>query len=362
MKKICFISNLFPSKKDPSFGSFVGLSYQQLKDMGYKLEDPIVINARMSRFKKLIAYVIFFFSGVNALIKESCDFFYFHYLTYSTLCLLPILPFKRVSYVINIHGDDLVGDRLIHKIMGFPSPYILKHAIAIVVPSAFFKRRLLIMHDFVDDKKVIISESSGFNEKIFFPKKTLSKSEKKIHFGYISRIDEGKGWELMLEALQKLKLNNPEQFKRTTLSVYGAGSQVEQFNAMIHQFGLENVVTYYGPLAQSELGDKYRSFDYFLFPTRRESFGLVAVEALACGIPVICSHIEPLTDFISDKANGYLFQDGNVDDLYQCILNCYSVLKSEYSTLSDNAIKSVDCYKSEVVCKCLHQNLVKRGL
>jgi glycosyltransferase involved in cell wall biosynthesis len=358
MKRICFISNLFPSKKDPSFGSFVGLSYEQLKAMGYELSKPIVINARVSTFKKLLAYIKFIFSGVKALLSNKYDFFYIHYLTYSTLCLLPILPFKKIKYLINIHGDDLVGTRLIHKIMGVPSSYILKRAEAVVVPSLYFKRQLLHRYDFIEEKRIVISESAGFREDFFYPKEQpLNEppvTNDKLHFGYISRVDEGKGWELMLEAFSLLKNNNPKEYNKATLSVYGAGTQTSDFELMVSRLNLDVVVTYYGPLEQKLLGDKYRTFDYFLFPTRRESFGLVAVEALACGTPVICSEIEPLTDMLFHNENGFLFKDGCSKDLYKNILNCFSITKDKRVLLSQSAIKSSQRYKSKQVAKRLH--------
>ncbi|SFD44687.1 glycosyltransferase family 4 protein [Pseudoalteromonas denitrificans] len=357
MKKVCFISNLFPSKEDPTFGSFVGLSFEQLKKMGYNLDQPIVMDARLGAFKKLFAYISFFFRGLKATISNKYDFYYIHYLTYSTLCLLPVLPFKKVKYLINIHGDDLVGTRLIHKIMGFPSPYILKHATAIVVPSAYFKRSLLELHPKIAENKVVISESAGFKEAIFFPKPKLKKENKKIHFGYISRVDEGKGWEVMLEALAILKESNLNEINNLTLSVYGAGSQTQAFDSMVQEFELEKIVTYYGPLEQSKLGEKYRSFDYFLFPTRRESFGLVAAESLACGTPVVCSEIEPLTDIVFDNKNGFLFKDGSAEDLYKRILHCFSISEENYSSLVENAIDSSNSYKSVKVSETLYKNM-----
>jgi glycosyltransferase involved in cell wall biosynthesis len=358
IKKICFISNLFPSEKDPSFGSFVGLSYQQLKNMGYNLSQPIVINARVGKFKKLLAYIKFFFTGLKAILSNKYDFFYIHYLTYSTLCLLPILPFKQVKYLVNIHGDDLVGTRLIHKIMSLPSGYILKRATAVVVPSLYFKRQLLLRHNFVGEGKIIISESAGFREDFFYPakdqKNELITHSENLHFGYISRVDEGKGWELMLLAFAQLKENNPAEYAKSRLSVYGAGAQAPAFNAMVLQLHLSDVVTYYGPLAQKELGEKYRSFDYFLFPTRRESFGLVAVESLACGTPVICSAIEPLTDMLFHGDNGFLFKDGCADSLYENIGKCFGMTEENYLLLRKQAVKSAEQYKSEHVAQRLY--------
>jgi len=358
MKNIGFISNLFPSKSDPSFGSFVGLNFQQLKNIGYNIENPIVIDARVKSFEKILAYLKFFGKGIRELIFSKNDFFYIHYLTYSTLCLLPVLPFKNIRYVINIHGDDLVGTRLIHRIMGLPSSYILKKATAIVVPTLYFKRELLKRHKGVHESKIIISESGGYRENIFFPKPIITDINNHLHFGYISRIDEGKGWEVMLYALAELKKLEPLLFNRLNVSVYGAGSQIELFHQLVNELGLQDVVRYLGAMGQAELGDKYRSFDYFIFPTRRESFGLVAVEALACGIPVICSEIEPLTDIITHNKDGFLFKDGDALALCELISKCFSIDKDCYNTMSNQAVLSAERYSEKNVMDRLSNDLI----
>jgi glycosyltransferase involved in cell wall biosynthesis len=247
--------------------------------------------------------------------------------------------------------------------MGLPSAYILNRATAIVVPSVYFKRQLLDRHTFVDEDKVIISESAGFREDFFFPPKVL-RSElnthcDNLHFGYISRIDEGKGWELMLAAFALLKENNPTEYAKSKLSVYGSGAEVAVFNAMVLELKLNDLVTYYGPLPQYKLGDVYRSFDYFLFPTRRESFGLVAVEALACGAPVICSNIEPLTDVVKDSYNGYLFNDGSDKSLHEKLQYCFSIARSDYLKLTESSVLSVKHLGAKQVCKELHKELSK---
>ena len=358
MKKICFISNLFPSQQDPTFGSFVGLNYQQLQAMGFEVAPPISMNARLSPGKKLLAYISFFAAGVRALFSNKYDLFYFHYLTYSTICLWLVLPFKKVTYLVNIHGDDLVGTRLIHKVMGCRSGYILKHASAVVVPSAYFKDQLLLRHPNVPESKIIVSESAGLNEQVFYPKPEHCHSTRR-HFGYVSRLDEGKGWELMLEAFSRLKAEHPRRYADSELSVYGTGAQVAAFTAQVKALGLEDVVTYYGPLPQPELGQAYRSFDFFLFPTRRESFGLVAVEAMACGTPVIASQIRPLTDIIRDGENGQLFEDGSVEGLYHSLLEAFDVSGEAYVSLSTAAIAAVEDIKASRVQARLYQDLCR---
>ena len=66
MSKICFIANLFPSKKDPSFGSFVGKIINSFKHRESYCS-KVVIDYRASGFAKLICYIKFIASGMYAI-------------------------------------------------------------------------------------------------------------------------------------------------------------------------------------------------------------------------------------------------------------------------------------------------------
>ena len=78
MSKICFIANLFPSKKDPSFGSFVGKNYEQLEAQGNQIVNKVVIDYRASGFEKLLCYVRFVAQGIRAIATRNYDYIYFH--------------------------------------------------------------------------------------------------------------------------------------------------------------------------------------------------------------------------------------------------------------------------------------------
>jgi len=62
------------------------------------------------------------------------------------------------------------------------------------------------------------------------------------------------------------------------------------------------------------IADLYRSVDVVVIPSRAESFGLVAVEAQACGTPVIASRVGGLAFSVDDGKSGYLVDDDGIDD------------------------------------------------
>ncbi len=105
--------------------------------------------------------------------------------------------------------------------------------------------------------------------------------------GYVSRIDEGKGWDIYLESLKILKDRFPQ--KNLKGLMVGDGAQRDDMLARLREYSLEDVVEYVGLKPQGELPRYFSRMDVFVFPTiRSESLGLVGLEAMACGgVPVI---------------------------------------------------------------------------
>ncbi|WP_462164572.1 glycosyltransferase family 4 protein [Pseudoalteromonas xiamenensis] len=358
MKKICFIANLFPSDKNPSFGSFVGKNYEQLQSNGNEIVSKIVVDYRARGIDKLFTYIKFVVRGVFAIAKRNYDYVYFHYLTYSTLCLIPFLFFNRPKYVVNIHGDDLVGESSIHRIMGFASTLILRHSAAVIVPSAYFKDCLLELYPWYPKNKIIVSPSGGVEFTFFKP--SLFDEREGFILGYVSRIDEGKGWQELLEALVLIKETQPDVLSKFQLKMYGTGSQVSDLTEKIQNLKLSSLVSYFGPIKPNELIEKYQEMNAFIFPTHRESFGLVAVEALACGIPVLASNINPVNEIVIDGKNGLHFEVKNKTSIAQKIVEIITMKSSDYHVLRSNARESVSQYNSNQVAIDLVNELSKR--
>ncbi|TGV07620.1 glycosyltransferase, partial [Alcaligenaceae bacterium 429] len=119
------------------------------------------------------------------------------------------------------------------------------------------------------------------------------------------------------------------------------------------------VVNYMGGMAQGELPSFYQSLDVFVFPTIRkeESLGLVGLEAMACGIPSICSDIGGIKTYIEDGVNGYLFTPGSHEELADSLLNYSGLDLSEFLHMSDHAIKTAKKYDRKVVISDLRKKL-----
>ena len=84
--------------------------------------------------------------------------------------------------------------------------------------------------------------------------------------------------------------------------------------AAIRQHDLPEGVTFAGPLSRAALRDAYRNADVFVFPSFFEGFGLVLLEAMACGLPAIATDATAGPEVLDDQS-GRLMPAGNLDAL-----------------------------------------------
>ncbi len=130
----------------------------------------------------------------------------------------------------------------------------------------------------------------------------------------LSKLGREKGVMVLLEALRILHEKNVNF--EVTLAGGEAGSlSTLDLKAAIDNLPCREQITYVGPVYGSLRDELICEHDVFVFPTLRESFGNVAVEALGCGLPVVASREGSLPDIIDDGGNGRLFETGNADAL-----------------------------------------------
>ncbi len=87
------------------------------------------------------------------------------------------------------------------------------------------------------------------------------------------------------------------------------GEELTRVRALVDQLGLEDHVQFVAPQGHEMLSTYYRAADVCVVPSRSESFGLVALEAGACGIPVVASAVGGLATLIEHGITGYLAED-----------------------------------------------------
>ncbi|NJC63656.1 D-inositol-3-phosphate glycosyltransferase [Planosporangium flavigriseum] len=128
---------------------------------------------------------------------------------------------------------------------------------------------------------------------------------------FVGRIQPLKAPDVLLRAVAELRTHDPETARRLVVAVCGgpSGTGLERPTALIElaaELGISDAVRFIEPQPRDALADLYRAADLVAVPSYNESFGLVALEAQACGTPVVAAAVGGLVTAVRDSVSGVL--------------------------------------------------------
>jgi D-inositol-3-phosphate glycosyltransferase len=135
-----------------------------------------------------------------------------------------------------------------------------------------------------------------------------------FHLLFAGRIQRLKGPQILVKAAALLRERRPDIDLK--LTILGALSGAKDFNlaSLVSAAGMADVVTHHPPVSAPELAGWFRAADVVAMPSFSESFGLVALEAQACGTPVIATRVGGLTRAVSHGRTGLLVDGHHATD------------------------------------------------
>jgi glycosyltransferase involved in cell wall biosynthesis len=122
---------------------------------------------------------------------------------------------------------------------------------------------------------------------------------------YVGRLERIKGVDVLLRAWRLLC----EDFCEAHLVIVGSGSERHTLQQLVSSMSLSNEVTFAGE--QSDILTYLRAADIFILPSRSEGISNALLEAMACGLPALCSAVGGTVGVIRDQENGLLFESEN---------------------------------------------------
>ena len=218
-----------------------------------------------------------------------------------------------VPYVVTAHGTDL---------MGFQKSTRFRHWATEAAQGA--KRIITISNDNDDLVRDLfpgcggstVLMRNGYDPERFFPEK-LSQAQILTQFDikplkylvlFTGKLTHFKGVDVLIDAARLYEGERPGEIATV---IAGDGELVFQLKKQVAKNKLKNV-SFLGFLDISQLRGLYNVADVSVVPSRREPFGLVAVEALACGCPVVATNQGGLPDIINDEVGSLV----DVDDAF----------------------------------------------
>ncbi len=128
---------------------------------------------------------------------------------------------------------------------------------------------------------------------------------------FVGRIQPHKGPEVLIRATSELVKHSPQLRKKLIVNIIGGASganteEVDRLKDCTQWLGVDDVVRFAPPVSRADLPQWYRASDLVIVPSYSESFGLVALEAQACGTPVVATAVGGLRTAVADGISGVL--------------------------------------------------------
>lgn len=345
---------MYPDSSSPGFGVFVKNVVDGLEKNGIHVKYSSLIKGQSkSKLRKVSKYIRFYISICLSFFK-TYDLIYIHFPNHALPILLPLLFFRKRRIVVNLHGEDLLYEGFVGCILGKLTDSFLTRVDKVIVPSNYFKEEVLNRHLSSEDK-IFISPSGGIDNNVFFPQeKQLAKN--RLLIGYVGRIDEGKGIREFVEVLYEINKSIVCES-----IIIGYGPFESELLEMLVKYSLTDKVKIIKGLDQNSLCEYYNTFDLFLFLSKRktESLGLVGIESMACGTPVIGTTIGGIPSYLVDGFNGFLVPNDDILSVVDAIKK-YQSMSIEYKVhMRENCIKSSQRFFRDKVCKELSEKITE---
>lgn len=277
----------------------------------------------------------FFVRDIEIIVKRKGGYFSNYHQIYKTIkAVSPDVIISNFSYanpsllagrllkirknIVWVHSLKRHGDPWRYQI--FLKGLFYKLAYKVIVNSYILKKELKEVFKVSGSKIIAIPFWSNIEKIKSIPIKA-EKGEGKILIGCPGRFTVIKNQIVLIEALPNLKNQIEDQ-----IQVYfaGEGPNYLSLQRKVDELNLQEAVIFLGVLSAGQMRDFYKKMDVIVLPSLYESFGLVFIEALSLGTPVIVSTEFGALNFVdkdSEKLNSILFDPRDPDDLVYKLKN-----------------------------------------
>jgi glycosyltransferase involved in cell wall biosynthesis len=312
-----------------------------------------------------------FCAGVTASLGN-VDIAYLHYPFFGcaeVLWLNKLFPpsgqSRRQKLIIR-YDMDVAGHGLKRTLFGFHTqfvmPSVLRSADKVIFSSLDYAEHSNASWLLQEATRKCVEIPYGVAGRIFYPDKGITKLPKNILFvGGLDRAHYFKGLERLLQAVSLLVRED----KDVSLRVVGSGDMMPDYRNLCEQLNVSENVHFVGSCDNDQLRREYTAAGVTVLPSisRAESFGLVLLESMACGTPIIAEDIPGVRTLVQNGRNGYLVrrvpdhEAGSNQQRIEALRSCIA------SVLSD-ATKAAQMgkYAQEFVTEKYNWNVVARQL
>lgn len=245
----------------------------------------------------------------------------------------------------------------LYQIAKWLSSSVANGADVVIAPSVKIEKRL---KDFYKVKTPIRVMPTGIDTEFFGPTDESRKKAEKLRdklgiekdkgkmFLCLGRVDEAKNLLFVMESFIKVAKDN----KQIKLVFVGDGQLVPKLKELASDADIESQVIFAGFIPEEDKPIYYQAADAYLFASHSETQGIVVLEALASGTPVVAVHDDSFAGTVEDGVNGYLIQEDSVEQFSD---NIKKIIEEDdvKERFREAAIKKASNYSREKQAKVL---------
>lgn len=219
---------------------------------------------------------------------------------------------SKVKLIAVHHHFDFLGQS--KKIYKFLELNFLRMLSATIIPSPYIKD---LFSQLFPKKKVLYAQLSV--EKAIH-NISVEKDDKSFNLVTVGTIEKRKGISYIIDAISNIK---DKTNVKITFSIVGKIVEEDYYNNLVEQIknaGLTDNVKFLGRLSNEELSEVYSKADCFAFGSQLEGYGMVLLEAMSYGLPLIAFNNTAMPYTVKDGHNGFLVENKNTNEFSNAIL------------------------------------------
>jgi L-malate glycosyltransferase len=367
--KICVLrmplKNFFSATAHNTTGGTPQVAVYETKlnfaDMLSPFKTMVCLDIHNTLHPKDVAGVTFYASNIEKIArKNKVDLLHAHFAFIEGFASVIAKKHLKIPLILTLHGNDIVaipaikyGIRLQKRFDKIVN-YTLKNADKVVVASKFMQEQA-ILAGCPPEKLVLIPH--GIDTEKFNQNTAGSYVHQKMGAGkrpviFSARCHKSQyGLEYLIKAASIVVKIRPD----AVFIIGGNGPLKHAHEELAKKLGLKNNVFFPGEIPPDSIPNYYGLCDIFVIPSITESFGMVTIEAMACGKPVIGTNVGGIPEIIRDGVNGFLVPPRSPEDLAEKILFLLKNPALMEKMGNTNAVEAKEKYDLQVKAKKIMQ-------
>ena len=294
------------------FHYFYPRRYEQLSGRAGMID-----NVKEGFLVKIQVLTFLFFNVYYSLRKlKDMDVVHVHWAIPNGLGAIFLKKIHKIPYFITVYGEEIHLSKRYHMITALR--WLVNNSLKIVTISSKTKN-FCMESDLGDDKIDVIPFGVDTD---FFRPLDVYKDENIFQILSVGYLIERKGFEYLIRAMPKVL----KEHKNARLKIVGSGPLESLLKELIYKLDIGDEVEIVKNVSDEELLMLYNSADLFVLPSivdsqgNTEGLGVVLLEAMACGLPVIGSDVGGISDIIQNGVNGLLVGEKDINELSSAII------------------------------------------